>query len=803
MENNEIISKLSSEEKIKELGGKESWYLFSHQELGINEVHFSDGPYGIRECLPEDSLFAEGKESICFPTSSLTAASFDRGLLYKLGTILGKEAKSRGIHCLLGPAINIKRNPLCGRNFEYISEDPYLTGELAASYIKGVEDQGVATSIKHFALNNQENFRMNINSVVDMRTMREIYLKGFEIAIKKANPGTIMASYNKVNGDYACESSFLLRDILRDERNYKGLVISDWGAVNDPVKAIRAGLNEIMPVATKENYKALAKEYKEKDDFKKIVDESLNCTFDFIKKYQDLKKDEEEFDLDKAHEEAVYIAKESIVLLKNEGNILPLKKREKVAFIGEYALTPHYNGKGSSLVTPYKLKTPLDVVEEKECNVSFAKGFNTLNDDIDLSLEAEAIELAKKSEKVVMFLGTNSEIESEGYDRRNLDLFINQIDLFYKLYNVNKNIVVVLQNGAPVEIPFNNEVKGLVEAYLGGEGCGEAIVDLLYGKANPCGHLAETMPLRLNTVPSFAYFGVSNKNATYKESIYVGYRYYETKGVPVLYPFGYGLSYSNFLYSEFKVDFAGFSKKNQYKIKLSCNVTNDSDIDGKEVVQIYITKPNDKIFNAKYELVDFKKVLIKAHETVKVEFELDEEALKYFDVNLKKWNIQNGKYIFHISKNAHDHIFNQEVIVNEENDILGYDKVVLKKYFECDIRFLDIDEFAKLFDNDALLKSFKRNEKFSMNSNFSEMRTTWVGRNFANIISKRGEIVKNRMVYASLMEMPFRSLCTFGGGSLTPGLFKHMIKAANGELTLVNYIIFLIKFAKAAKKVKF
>ena len=791
MENNEIISKLSPKEKIEELGGKDSWYLFSHK----------DGPYGIRECLPEDSLFAEGKESICFPTSSLTAASFDRDLLYRLGSILGKEARSRGIHCLLGPAINIKRNPLCGRNFEYVSEDPYLVGELSAAYIKGVEDQGVATSIKHFALNNQESFRMNINSVVDIRTMREIYLKGFEIAVKKSNPGTIMASYNKINGEYACENPYLLKDILRYEWGYKGIVISDWGAVNDPVKAIRAGLNEIMPVATKENTLALEKEYKEKEDFRKIVDESLNYTFDFIKKYQDTTK--VDFDLDKGHEEAVNIAKESIVLLKNEDNILPLKKREKVAFIGEYALNPHYNGKGSSYVTPYKLVTPLDAVDEKGYNVSFAKGFNIFNDSIDLSLESEAIDLAKKSDKVVMFLGTNGDIESENYDRKNLDLFINQIDLFYKIYNVNKNIVVVLQNGAPVEIPFNKEVKGLIEAYLSGEGCGEAIVSILYGETNPSGRIAETFPLRLNTVPSFAYFGVSNRVALYKEGIYVGYRYYETKGMPVLYPFGYGLSYSNFKYSEFNVDSADFLKQNHYKIKLSVNVTNDSDIDGKDVLQVYISKPNDKIFNAKYELVDFKKVFVKAHETIKVEFELDEEALKYFDVNLNKWNIVNGKYIFSLSKNSHEHLFKGEVEVKEEMDVEGYDKVALKKYFECDVRFLNIDDFQKLFNNDELLKRFKKPEKFTMNSNFTEMKTTWVGRNFANFVSKREDIVNNRTVYASVMEMPFRSLCTFGGGHLTPNIFKYMIKAANGEMTLINYLIFLVKFARASKKVKF
>ena len=273
--------------------------------------------------------------------------------------------------------------------------------------------------------------------------------------------------------------------------------------------------------------------------------------------------------------------------------------------------------------------------------------------------------------------------------------------------------------------------------------------------------------------------------------------------MPVLYPFGYGLSYSNFKYSDFNVDSAEFLKKNDYKIKLSVKVTNDSDFDGKEVIQVYISKPNDKIFNAKYELVDFKKVFIKAHESAEVEFILDKEALKYFDVNLNRWNIQNGKYTFHISKNSHEHIFHQEVEVKEEDEIIGYDPVKLKKYFECDVRFLNIDEYQKLFNNDELLKKFKRPEKFTMNSNFSELKTTWVGRNFANIISKRDDIMKNRMVYVSIMEMPFRSLCTFGGGHLTPNIFKYMIKAANGEMPLINYFIFLIKFARASKKVKF
>ena len=273
--------------------------------------------------------------------------------------------------------------------------------------------------------------------------------------------------------------------------------------------------------------------------------------------------------------------------------------------------------------------------------------------------------------------------------------------------------------------------------------------------------------------------------------------------MPVLYPFGYGLSYSNFKYSEFNVDSAGFLKQNHYKIKLSVNVTNDSDIDGKDVLQVYISKPNDKIFNAKYELVDFKKVFVKAHETIKVEFELDEEALKYFDANLNKWNIVNGKYIFSLSKNSHEHLFKGEVEVKEEMDVEGYDKVALKKYFDCDVRFLNIDDFQKLFNNDELLKRFKKPEKFTMNSNFSEMKATWVGRNFANFVSKREDIVNNRTVYASIMEMPFRSLCTFGGGHLTPNIFKYMIKAANGEMTLINYLIFLVKFARASKKVKF
>ena len=802
MENKEIISKLSAEEKVRELGGDDSWYLFPFEEYGLKRVHFSDGPYGIRECSENETLFGKGKQSICFPTSSLTASSFDRDLLYELGSVLGKEARSRNIHCILGPAINIKRSPLCGRNFEYMSEDPYLTGELSASYIKGVEDEGIATSIKHFAMNNQETFRMTINAVTDIRTLREIYLKGFEIAIKKANPGTVMSSYNKINGAYSSENSYLLEDILRKERGYKGIVISDWGAVNDPVKAIYSGLNEIMPVATKEQHKLLMAEYNKSEVFRKKVDESLDYTFNFIKKYQDIKS--YDFDIDKGHEEAVRIAKESIVLLKNEGNILPLKKREKVAFIGEYAAIPHYKGGGSSNVSAYKLVTPLGAINEKDFNVSYAKGFNISNDEIDLELEEEAIELAKTCEKVVMFLGTNNDVESENYDRKNIDLFINQIDLFYKIYKVNPNIVIVLQNGAPVEIPYpmSKEVKGILEAYLAGEGCGEAIVDTLYGDNNPSGHLAETFPLRLNTVPSFAYFAKDRNIATYRESIFVGYRFFETRDLPVLYPFGYGLSYSKFEYSGFNVDSAGFLKEYNYKLLLSVDVLNDSDVDGKEVVQVYITKPNDKIFNAKYELVDFKKVFVKSHEKVKVEFELDAESLKYFDVNLNRWNIQNGKYVFSISKNSHEHLFETEVFVKEEDEIEGYDHEKLAKYFECDVRFLEKDEYSKLFNNDELLKSFKYRGRYSMNSSFTDLDKTWVGRNFIKIIKKQEKLVNNKMVYASLMEMPFRSLCTFNE-CFTPGLFKYIINAANGDLTLVNYLIFLVKFKKAASNFKY
>ena len=800
MENKEIISKLSKEEKIKELGGDSSWYLFPLEEYGLNRVHFSDGPYGLREDLSSETLFGKGVDSICFPTSSLTAASFDRELLYKLGKTLGQEARNRNIHCVLGPAINIKRSPLCGRNFEYMSEDPLLTGELAASYIKGMEEEGVATSLKHFALNNQESFRMTINSICDIRTMREIYLKGFEIAIKKGNPGTIMASYNRVNGDYACENKYLLKDILRDEWGYKGLVISDWGAVNDPVKAIKNGLNEIMPIATTNQYKKISEAYDKDDELQNAVDESLNYTFDFIKKYQDTKPCD--FDIEKGHEIAVDIAKESIVLLKNEDKILPLKKREKVAFIGEYALTPHYKGGGSSNVTPYKLVTPIEVVENGDYNVTFVKGFSAIKDEVDLDLEDEALDLAKKSDKVVLFMGTNNDIESENYDRKNLDLFANQISLLNKIYEVNKNIVVVLQNGAPVEMPFVNKTKGIVELYLAGEGVGEAIMSVLYGETNPSGRLAETFPLKNNTLPNFTYFHSNPCAATYRESIYVGYRYFETKNIPVLFPFGYGLSYSKFSYSEFNGTFAENSSKNDYKIKLTCKVSNDSDIDGKDVIQVYISKPNDKVFNAKYELVDFKKVLIKAHETKTVEFELDRHALEYFDVNLNKWNVQNGTYKIYVSKNSHEHLFEYQFEVKNEQEILGYDKETLKKYFNCDVRFLTFEEFAKLFNNDKLLRSFKKPEKFDMNSTFTDIKCTRAGRMFYKLVTSREELKSNKLVYAAITEMPFRALCTFGT-SFDEKLFKPIIRAANHKCVLINFLVFIIKFAKAGKRAKF
>lgn len=580
-----IVSEMTLEEKAGMCSGLDFWHLKEVEHLGIPKVMVSDGPHGLRKQDEKGDHLGinDSIKAVCFPPAVLSACSFDRGLMEEMGKAIGREAQANDVSVVLGPAVNIKRSPLCGRNFEYYSEDPYLAGEIAAAFVKGVQSQHVGTSIKHFAANNQEYRRMSSSSEVDERTLREIYFPAFETAVKKAQPYTFMCSYNQINGTFASENKWLLTDVLRGEWGFKGYVMSDWGAVNDRVKGLEAGLELEMPASGGDNDAMIVKAVKDGALEEKILDQAVERILRIIFEYADHRKPQE-FTMEKDHEEAQHIAEESMVLLKNENHILPLKTSEKAAFIGGFARNPRFQGGGSSHINCFKTTNVLDSVP-CDAQVVYAEGFPADRDFYDKALADEAVKAAAEADKAVIFAGLPESFESEGYDRSHMRLPECQNRLITEILKVQPNTVIVLHNGSPVEMPWLGEIKGLLETYLGGQAGGAAAANILYGKINPSGKLAETMPLKLSDNPSYLNFGGGEK-VEYREGIFVGYRYYDTKEMDVAFPFGYGLSYTTFAYSNLKLSMENPTEKDT--VMVSADVTNTGKSAGKEVVQLYI-----------------------------------------------------------------------------------------------------------------------------------------------------------------------------------------------------------------------
>ena len=637
-----IISQMTLEEKVGLSSGFDFWRLKSIERLGIPTVMLSDGPHGLRK-QSDDAEYTDinnSIEAICFPSGVTTACSFDRDLLYRLGDILGEECQSENVAVLLGPAINIKRSPLGGRNFEYFSEDPYLTGELALMYIKGVQSHQVGTSLKHFACNNQESRRMTASSEVDERTLREIYLAGFEKAVKEAKPWTVMAAYNRVNGVFASESPYLLTDILRKEWGFTGYVVSDWGAVNDRIAGLKAGLDLEMPGSRGTNDKKIKRAIENHTLDEEILDQSVERILTKIFEYVDNKK-EVVFNKESHHQVARQLANESAVLLKNDG-ALPLSSTDcKIAFIGDFAKHPRIQGGGSSHIKAFKVSSALDAVSVV-CPVQFAQGFVTHIDETEPDLLNEAIELVKSSDVAVIFAGLPDAFESEAYDREHMKLPNCQNELIEKVCAVQPNTVVVLHNGSPVEMPWVNKVNAILEMYLGGEAVGEAAIDLLFGRVNPSGKLAETFPIRLEDNPSYLSYQVVNDKIYYDEKLFVGYRYYDTKEIPVLFPFGHGCSYTTFEYSHLVVNET--SIRDDESLTLSFEVTNTGDVFGKEVVQLYVQDLTHSVIRPIKELKNFEKISLEPNETKIVTFTLSKRDFAYYETRISDWYVSTGNY---------------------------------------------------------------------------------------------------------------------------------------------------------------
>lgn len=647
-----IISQMTLEEKVGLCSGFDFWRLKSIERLGIPTVMLSDGPHGLRK-QSDDAEYTDinnSIEAICFPSGVTTACSFDRDLLYRLGDILGEECQSENVAVLLGPAINIKRSPLGGRNFEYFSEDPYLTGELALMYIKGVQSHQVGTSLKHFACNNQESRRMTASSEVDERTLREIYLAGFEKAVKEAKPWTVMAAYNRVNGVFASESLYLLTDILRKEWGFTGYVVSDWGALNDRIAGLKAGLDLEMPGSRGTNDKKIKRAIENHTLDEEILDQSVERILTKIFEYVDNKK-EVVFNKESHHQVARQLANESAVLLKNDG-ALPLSSTDcKIAFIGDFAKHPRIQGGGSSHIKAFKVSSALDAVSVV-CPVQFAQGFVTHIDETEPDLLNEAIELAKSSDVAVIFAGLPDAFESEAYDRQHMKLPNCQNELIEKVCAVQPNTIVVLHNGSPVEMPWVNKVNAILEMYLGGEAVGEATIDLLFGNVNPSGKLAETFPIRLEDNPSYLSYQVVDDKIYYDEKLFVGYRYYDTKEIPVLFPFGHGCSYTTFEYSHLVVNET--SIRDDESLTLSFEVTNTGDVFGKEVVQLYVQDLTHSVIRPIKELKNFEKISLEPNETKIVTFTLSKRDFAYYETRISDWYVSTGNYRLLVGASSRD-----------------------------------------------------------------------------------------------------------------------------------------------------
>ena len=644
----EIVSQLTLEEKIKLVTGYGSWHTFPVERLGIDSIMMTDGPIGLRKV---DEGESESHVSICFPSGCLTACSFDRDLLEKMGEALGEECQAYEVGMILGPAVNIKRSPLCGRNFEYYSEDPYLTGEIAASYIKGVQSKDVGTSLKHYIMNNQEYRRMSYNAVVDERALREIYLAGYETAVKESQPYTLMCSYNLVNGEHASESKKLLTDILRDEWGFRGAVISDWGAVHYRDRGIAAGLDLEMPGNNWANKgfitRALA-------DGTLTIEELDTCVDRIITLVKRVIKHPAKFEFEKDHDLTRRIAEESIVLLKNEKNILPLRKEARVAVLGEFAVKPRIQGGGSAFINCYRVDVTLDEMK-KLGNITYSKAFPSDSDKWDASEIEEALECARKADVAVVMAGLPDSYESEGFDRTHIHLPEAQNTLIQKLTAEGIPTVVVLQNGAVVDMPWKDSADAIVEAYLGGEGSGTAIANVLYGVVNPSGKLAETFPVKLEDNPSFLNFPGDGYNVPYAESIYVGYRYYQKKKMDVLFPFGFGLSYTTFSYSDLKLSRS--EMKDTDDLTVSFNVTNTGDRFGKEIVQLYVSDKGDQTgrpHRPVRELKEFAKVSLEPGETKAVSFTLKKRAFAYYEEQVSDWIVPTSDYAIEIGASSED-----------------------------------------------------------------------------------------------------------------------------------------------------
>lgn len=799
----EIMGKMTLEDKIRLCSGATFWESEKMEQYGIPSFFMSDGPHGLRtQKGGADHLgINKSEESTCFPAACASSASWDPELLREMGEAIAEEALSYGVDVVLGPGANIKRNPLCGRNFEYFSEDPYLTGQLAKNWIQGVQEKGVGTSLKHFAANNQENDRMMSNSMIDERALREIYLAGFEAAVKEAGPETVMCSYNMINGTFSSDNKRLLTDILRREWGFDGFVMTDWGALNDRIAAFQAGCDLEMPYSN-HMFDIDVKQAVEDGNLSiEDVDASVERLIQFAlkaeetrKKYAEV-KEPETFDIEGHHALAKKIAGESAVLLKNEGNLLPLDKGAKIALCGAMAETIRYQGAGSSHINPTRLSSLKQSMEALSGEVSYYPAYK-LNGDTDEQALREAIAGAREAEAVVLVVGLPDSLESEGYDRQHMQIPRSHQELIRKAAEVNSNVVVVLMGGSPVEMPWIENAKAVLNLYLGGQAAGEAAAELLYGTVNPSGKLAETYPMRYADCSSSETFGVNPRQVEYAESIYVGYRYYEKAGIPVRFPFGHGLSYTDFTYSGMMADSENgrisFVENGQAAVRVSCKVKNTGDRAGAEVVQLYVRDLTAGVFKVDKELKGFRKIFLEPGEEKEVEMFLDKCSFAHYDVDRLDWEVLTGTYEILLGSSSADIRLTETLEVDGTVERLPYEE--LPSWYVKPEGKPNVKDFEKIYGQEIRAYVPEKAGGFTMMNTLNDMGENPVVKQImdgmkAGILQGRDENDPEMVFTLSIVfNTPLIRLVQQGGGATPLELMQAAVACANGDMSVVEQL---------------
>lgn len=778
MKHQDLVSKMTLEEKAAFLSGKNVWQTRDYERLGISSIFCSDGPHGIRKQAGSgDHLGLNASlPATCFPTAATIANSWNEALGEEIGTALGEEASAQEVHIVLGPGLNIKRSPLCGRNFEYFSEDPYLAGKMAASYIRGIQSKGVYACPKHFAVNSQELRRMAMNSVLDERTLREIYLTGFEIAVKEGKAKAIMTSYNEINGTYANENKHLLQEVLRGEWGFDGMVVTDWGGSNDHTAGVAAGSNLEMPAPGLDSARQLIASVKEgrltMEELDACVDDLLDAVLELT---ENSKARLTAFNETAHHELARKAAAESAVLLKNEDNLLPVSKNAKVAIIGDFAFEPRYQGAGSSMVNPTKLESIETLADSCDMQVvGMVRGYQRTG-EADEALKKAAVDLAANADVVLYFFGLDELSESEGLDREHIRIPQNQIALLEAMAQVNSNIVGVLSAGASVEMPWHTSCKAILHGYLSGQAGAGAILDILTGKINPSGKLSETYPIHHEDTPAFYNFPSRERNAEYREGIYVGYRYYDTAKVQTQYPFGFGLSYTSFAYSDLQVKEEG----------VYFTVENTGEIDGKEVAQLYVGLIEGAVFRPQKELKGFAKVFLKAGESKQVFIPFDDKTFRYWNVKTNGWEQEAGNYQIMVGASVEDIRLEGVVAKTGTTEAVPYNKEEMPSYYSGQIKQVEDKEFELLLGGP--IPSGKWNGNLGPNDAICQLYYAKSG--LARLVYKVLTSMKKKseakgkpdLNILFIYNMPFRGIAKMTNGMVSMEMVDGMVEVVNGH----------------------